>query len=31
MLNQVEFGGYLTRAWEHRGRRYMRLANHRPG
>lgn len=31
MLNQVEFEGYLTRAWEYRDQRYMRLANHRPG
>ena len=31
MLNQVEFEGYLTRAWEYKEQRYMRLANHRPG
>ena len=31
MLNQVDFEGYLTRAWEYREQRYMRLANHRPG
>jgi len=31
MINQVEFEGYLTRAWEYRERKYMRLANHRPG
>ena len=30
MINQVEFEGYLTRAWEYREQRYMRLANHRP-
>ena len=31
MINQVDFEGYLTRAWEYREQRYMRLANHRPG
>ncbi len=31
MLNQVYFEGYLTRAWEYREQRFMRLANHRPG
>ena len=31
MLNQVELDGFLTRAWEYREQRYMRLANHRPG
>ena len=31
MINQVHFEGYLTRAWEHREQRTMRLANHRPG
>jgi len=31
MINQVEFEGYLTRAWEYREQKYMRLANHRPG
>ena len=31
MTNQVDFEGYLTRAWEYREQRYMRLANHRPG
>jgi hypothetical protein len=31
MINQVEFEGYLTRAWEYREQRYMRLANHRQG
>ena len=31
MINQVDFEGYLTRAWEYRDQRYMRLANHRPG
>lgn len=31
MINQVEFEGYLTRAWEYREQRYIRLANHRPG
>lgn len=31
MINQVNFEGYLTRAWEYREQRYMRLANHRPG
>jgi hypothetical protein len=30
MLNQVEFDGFLTRAWEYKEQRYMRLANHRP-
>lgn len=30
MLNQVTIEGYLTRTWEYRGRRYLRLANHRP-
>jgi hypothetical protein len=30
MINQVDFEGYLTRAWEYREQRYMRLANHRP-
>jgi hypothetical protein len=30
MLNQVEFEGYLTRSWEYREQRFMRLANHRP-
>jgi hypothetical protein len=29
MINQVDFEGYLTRAWEYREQRYMRLANHR--
>ena len=31
MINQVDFEGYLTRAWEYREQRFMRLANHRPG
>jgi hypothetical protein len=31
MLNQVEFEGYLTRSWEYRDGRFLRLANHRPG
>ena len=31
MINQVVFEGYLTRAWEYREQRFMRLANHRPG
>ncbi len=31
MINQIEFEGYLTRAWEYREQKYMRLANHRPG
>ena len=31
MINQVNFEGYLTRAWEYREQRFMRLANHRPG
>lgn len=31
MINQVDFEGYLTRGWEYREQRYMRLANHRPG
>ena len=31
MLNQVEFDGFLTRAWEYKEQRYMRLANHRHG
>jgi len=31
MLNQVEFEGYLTRSWEYREQRFLRLANHRPG
>ncbi len=31
MINQVEFEGYLTRAWEYREQRYIRLGNHRPG
>ena len=30
MINQVVFEGYLTRAWEYREQRFMRLANHRP-
>lgn len=30
MINQVVFEGYLTRAWEYRELRFMRLANHRP-
>jgi len=30
MINQVDFESYLTRAWEYREQRYMRLANHRP-
>lgn len=30
MLNQVTIEGYLTRTWEYKGRRYLRLANHRP-
>jgi hypothetical protein len=30
MLNQVEFEGYLTRSWEYREQRFLRLANHRP-
>ena len=30
MINQVDFEGYLTRAWEYWEQRYMRLANHRP-
>ena len=30
MINQVDFEGILTRSWEYRERRYMRLANHRP-
>jgi hypothetical protein len=31
MLNQVEFEGYLTRSWNYREQRFLRLANHRPG
>ncbi|MBL8080464.1 MAG: hypothetical protein JNM55_21010 [Anaerolineales bacterium] len=31
MLNQVEFEGYLTRSWDYREQRFLRLANHRPG
>lgn len=31
MINQVVFEGYLTRTWEYREQRFMRLANHRPG
>ena len=31
MINQVNFEGYLTRSWEYREQRFMRLANHRPG
>ena len=31
MMNQVQFEGYLTRAWEYREQCTMRLANHRPG
>ena len=31
MINQVEFEGYLTRSWEYREQKYVRLANHRPG
>ena len=31
MITQVDFEGYLTRAWEYREQRFMRLANHRPG
>lgn len=31
MINQVNFEGYLTRAWEYMEQRFMRLANHRPG
>ena len=31
MINQVDFEGYLTRAWEYRQQRFMRLANHRLG
>jgi hypothetical protein len=31
MINQVSFEGFLTRAWEYREQRFMRLANHRPG
>jgi len=31
MINQVDFEGYLTRSWEYREQRFMRLANHRPG
>jgi hypothetical protein len=30
MINQVDFEGFLTRSWEYREQRYMRLANHRP-
>jgi hypothetical protein len=30
MINQVDFEGYLTRTWEYRDQRFMRLANHRP-
>jgi len=30
MLNQITIEGYLVRSWEYKGRRYMRLANHRP-
>jgi hypothetical protein len=30
MINQVNFEGYLTRSWEYREQRFMRLANHRP-
>jgi len=31
MINQVDFEGYLTRSWDYREQRFMRLANHRPG
>jgi hypothetical protein len=31
MINQVDFEGYLTRSWEYREQKYIRLANHRPG
>jgi hypothetical protein len=31
MLNQVEYEGYLTRAWEYREQHFLRLANHRSG
>lgn len=31
MINQVDFEGYLTCAWEHREQRTMRLAKARPG
>jgi hypothetical protein len=31
MLNQVEFEGFLTRSWNYREQRFLRLANHRPG
>jgi hypothetical protein len=30
MLDQVNFEGYLTRSWEYREQRFMRLANQRP-
>jgi len=30
MINQVDFEGILTRSWDYRERKYMRLANHRP-
>jgi len=31
MINQVEFEGYLTRAWDYREQKFMRLANHHQG
>jgi hypothetical protein len=30
MINQVEFEGYITRSWQYREQRFLRLANHRP-